>query len=56
MVPRVGEWWTKAGLVLLGLRPGEFRGRLYEKYHNGANAKLGTKGIFMEDKKINMAC
>lgn len=39
--------------MLLGLRPGEFRGSLYEKYHNVANAKLGTKVIFIENKKIN---
>lgn len=36
-----------------GLSHGQFRGYLYEKYHNITSAKLGTEVIFIENKKIN---
>lgn len=40
-------------LGAVGLRHGQFRGSLYEKYHNITSAKLGTEVIFIENKKIN---
>lgn len=50
----LGGWMIDEGeLGAVGLRHGQFRGSLYEKYHNITSAKLGTKVIFIENKKIN---